>query len=125
MTVERRNEMRRGMWIAVIVLVALVAVAVGIGAYNAGMSQGLEETGRAGEVVRVVGPGYGVFPFGFVFPLLFFFLIFFLIRGAFWGRRWGPGGHHWESRERAIEDLHRRLHQRETTERSPGDTGTA
>jgi hypothetical protein len=116
--------MRRGMWIAVALLVILGAIAVGVGAYNAGVSHGLAETGRSGEVVRVVGPGYGgFFPFGFVFPLLFFFLIFFVIRGAFWGRRWGPG--HWDRREEAIEDVHRRLHERESTRGSPGETGTA
>jgi hypothetical protein len=115
--------MRRGMWIGVLLLLILVAIGVGVGAYNWGLSEGLEDGGRAVEVVRYHGPGF--FPFGFLFPLFFIFLIFFLIRGAFWGRRWGGGpGHHWGSREEAIEDLHRRLHEKGTGGTTPGDTGS-
>jgi hypothetical protein len=113
--------MRRGMWIAVLILVVLGAIAAGVGAYNAGLAEGLEESGRAGEVVRVVGPGYGGwgFPFGFLLFPLFFFGIFFLIRGAFWGRRWGgPGAGgpgHWRS---GFEEWHRRQHEEESSRRS-------
>jgi hypothetical protein len=116
--------MRRGTWIAVVALVVLAVIGIGVGAYNWGLSQGVEEGGRAVEVVRYHGPGF--FPFGFLFPLLFIFLIFFLIRGAFWGRRWGGGpGYHWGSREEAIEDYHRRLHERDAGRGAPGETGSA
>jgi hypothetical protein len=116
--------MRRGMWIAVVLLVILAAVGIGIGAYNWGVSEGLQESGRSVEVVRY--HGHGFFPFGFVFPLLFFFLIFFLIRGAFWGRRWGGGpGHHWGPREEIVEEWHRRLHERADSDRSSGEAGSA
>jgi hypothetical protein len=116
--------MRRGTWIWVLLLVVVVATAVGIGAYNAGLSEGLEEAGRAGEVVRVVGPDRGFFPFGlFLFPL-FFFGLFFLARAAFWGRGWhghgpwGPGG-----RREAIEGWHRRLHEEGPAERPASGEG--
>lgn len=119
--------MRRGMWIAVVLLVILAAVGIGIGAYNAGLTEGAARAAEGGEAVRVVGHGYGFgfFPFGFLFPLLFIFLIFFAIRGAFWGRPWGGPGGHWERREQAIEDFHRRLHEREAGGTSAGETGTA
>lgn len=117
--------MRRGMWIGVLLVVILVGIAVGVGAYNLGLSEGLEQTGRAGEVVRVIGP-HGFFPFGLILFPLFFFGLFFLMRAAFWGHRWGAPGH-WGPGPRggpaAIEDWHRRLHeeQRSTT----GESGRA
>jgi hypothetical protein len=117
--------MRRGAWIWILLLVALVAVAVGIGAYNMGLSEGLEEAGRTGEVVRVIDGHRGFFPFGLILFPLFFFGLFFLARAAFWGRGWhdhrpwGPGG-----RREAIEEFHRRLHEEGTTQDSGGDRGT-
>ena len=95
----------------------LVAVLVGAGwmVYNAGVMQGLAQSGKlalpnvtvpnGGTAVQpypyfypYMGPfgwgrGFGFFPFGCFVPLLFFFLIFFLIRGMFFHgpRRWG----HW------------------------------
>jgi hypothetical protein len=73
--------MRRGMWIVVVLLVILGAVGLGVGAYNAGLSEGVARAAEGGEAVRGVGHGYGFgfFPFGFLFPLLFFGLIFFAI----------------------------------------------
>jgi hypothetical protein len=120
--------MRRGAWIWVLLLVVVVATAVGIGAYNAGVSEGLEEAGRAGEVVRVVGPDRGFFPFGLILFPLFFFGLFFLARMAFWGRGghghgpWGPG-----DRREAIEEFHRRLHEEGRTQRTDvgGEQGSA
>ena len=80
--------MRRATWIFVALLLILGGVAIGVGAYNAGVSHGLTQAGHASQIVRVVGPPYGFFPFGFFLFPLFFFGILFLIRGAFWGRRW-------------------------------------
>lgn len=86
--------MRRGIGISVVLLLILAGIAIGVGAYNAGFSQGLEESGRAGEIVRVIDRGPVFFPFGlFLFPL-FFIGIFSLMRGAFWRRRWDGSGHH-------------------------------
>lgn len=121
--------------LAMIVLVAIVA-GIGIGIYNAGVTEGLTEAARAavaaGEDPAVVippyagggyGPGYGYgwggggpgF-FGILFGILAIFLLFGLIRAAFgWGRHGGggrgPGG--WESRNERIAEMHRELHKRD------------
>lgn len=112
--------MRRWTWIGVTLLVIAAGVAIGVGAYHAGYTNGLEHTGRAVEVVREYGRG-GFFPFGlFLFPL-FFIGLFLLIRAAFWGRRWGgpgPGPGPWgdyeewrRGRQAMFEDWHRRQHE--------------
>jgi hypothetical protein len=108
--------MRRATTIAVLLLVILGGVAIGAGAYHAGVSHGLAQAGHATQVVRVVGPGFG-FPFGlFLFPL-FFILIFALARGLFWSRR-GGGPSHWDADRRRgrgemFEDWHRRQHEQQ------------
>ncbi len=102
--------MRRSMWIVVLLLMVLGGIAIGVGAYNAGVNHGLAETGHAVQVIRYAGPGWG-FPFGFLFFPLFLFLIFALVRGAFWGKRWRGGyGDHSRGGPHAIEDWHRRQH---------------
>jgi hypothetical protein len=125
---SKGDEMRRGAWIAALVLVVLAGIAIGVGAYNAGVSHGLEQTGRAVEVVRV-GRGYGFFPFGFFLFPLFFFGLFFLIRSAFWGRRghghWeaGPGGPgQWGRGREMFDEWHRRQHEQGTGDQ-PGAGG--
>ena len=122
--------------LAAIVVVAVVA-GIGIGAYNAGVSEGLAEAARAaqaaGESPAVVVPpyvshygyGWGGGGFGF-FSFLFFilgvFLIIGLIRAAFgWGR--GGGGHGprgWDGRRERMEELHRELHRRDEPQGSAG-----
>jgi hypothetical protein len=122
----------------VLALVVIAGVAfLGVGAYNAGVAQGLAQSGQ----VVVTPGGYPVGPyiggygwghglgfgfFGFLGTLFFIFLLIALLRAAFgsgrrgWGGpgRWGgPGGwggpgerarDHWESRVRDIhDDLHR------------------
>jgi hypothetical protein len=102
------------MWIAMVIVVILVGIAVGVGAYNAGLHQGLAESGRGGEVVRVVGPGFGFFPFGFFLFPLFFIGLLLLLRGAFWRGRWGgpgPGHHEWRGGPPRFEEWHRRMHE--------------
>lgn len=111
--------MRRGMWIGVALLVILALVGVGIGAYNAGLHQGIEDSDRAVEVVRVVGHGWG-FPFGLILFPLFLIGIVLLVRGAFGRRHWGGPGHHgpgsgWGpggggGRAAMLEEWHRRMH---------------
>jgi hypothetical protein len=108
--------MRRWSWVPVVLLVILIGIVVGVGAYNAGYDHGLAASGHVTQIVRERPGG-----FGFVlFPLLFFFLFFMLIRAAFWGRRWGgPGrwGPHgsdqggWkQGRGAMFDEWHRRQH---------------
>lgn len=121
--------------ILVVLLLAVVAVTVGGFAYQAGVAQGLANSGSlvapdGGGVAPYYfygapgfrgGPwgwGWG-FGFGFLrclFPLLGFFLIFALLRGFFWrgghwgGRRgWGgPGGE--GGAPQMFEEWHRQAH---------------
>jgi hypothetical protein len=123
--------------LAAIVVVAVVA-GIGIGVYNAGVSEGVAEAARlaqaAGESPAPVvyppyigHPGYGYgwgggFGFfGILFGILFLFLIFGLVRAAFGWGRWGGGGRGpggWESRNERIAELHRELHKRDEPQRS-------
>jgi hypothetical protein len=111
--------MRRGFGLGAAILVVLLLVGVGIGAYNWGVSDGIDQSGKAVEVVRYVGGhgGFGFFPFFLFFPLIF--LALFAFKGAMWRRHWdhdgGPGGHHgpgghgrWEQ---GSEDWHRKQHE--------------
>jgi len=121
--------MRRWSWIGVLLLAILAGTAIGVGAYNAGVSHGLAQTGHAVQIVREVGPGYGFFPFGFLLFPLFFFAIFAIARGLFWGRRWGGhayghGGpeHSAGGGHARFEDWHRRQHERGSVDH-PGPGG--
>ena len=116
--------------IAVGALVVLLLAGVGIGIYNAGVSQGIAQAATLPEgstVITTVPYGYGwhggFFGFGFLwilFPIFFFLLLFGLARAAFGGGRrwggpgWGPGGYGrdgWhEERERRMAEYHQRLH---------------
>jgi hypothetical protein len=115
--------MRRGMGIGLVILLVLAGIGIGVAAYNTGLSQGLEESGRAVEVVRVVG--HGGFPFGLILFPLFIIGFFALMRGMFW-RRWGGPGHegHWGpgGKGAAFEEWHRRQHEDRTTGGSPPET---
>jgi hypothetical protein len=100
---------RRVRWVGAILLMTLIAVIVGVGAYRMGMAQGLAlgmaqvEGGR--EAVHSYGwhtagwHGYGPwgfgFGFGFLVPLLFFFTWVAALKMLFWrgGGGWrGPRG---------------------------------
>ena len=108
--------MRRGFGLGAAILVVLLVVGIGIGAYNWGLSDGIDQGGKAVEVVRYVGHGgFGFFPFFLFFPLIF--LALFAFKGAMWRRHGGhgPGGHgpggghgRWEQ---GFEDWHRRQHE--------------
>jgi hypothetical protein len=107
--------MRRGFGWGAAILVVLLLVGVGIGAYNWGVSEGLEQTGAGVEVVRYVGGhGFGFFPFFLFFPL--FFLAIFALKGLWWRRH---GDHHHDPEghgsrgpwERRFEDWHRLVHE--------------
>ena len=126
--------MRRAWRIVPAVLLILAGVAIGVTAYNAGVSHGLAESGRAVQVVREVGPGW--FPFGFlIFPLLFFGF-FLLLRLSFWRRGWrghgpgplgrGPWSEDPKARfEERAREWHRREHEGSTGGRDPGGAATA
>jgi hypothetical protein len=115
-----------------LVVALAVTVVVGIGAYNAGVSAGLEQNIAAGggdaELVRygAHGRGFGLFPVGLIlFPLLF--IGFFLVMGAAFGRgaRWGGpgpwgGGPGRGDDRRAFEDWHRRQHERPSEAQQTG-----
>jgi hypothetical protein len=116
-----------------VTLVVLVLAGIGIGVYNAGVSQGIVEAARAaqaagGDAAVVIPPyagygygwgwhGGGFGFFGILFGIVFLFLLFGLIRAAFGWGRWnggGPGG--WGGgggREERIAELHRELHKRD------------
>src|SRR5688572_12735785 len=119
-------------------IVVLVLAGIGIGIYNAGVSQGIAQAATLPEGTTVVAPatyGYGYghpgfLGFGFLwilFPIFFFLLLFGLARAAFGGGRgWGPGGgsgpNGWhEERERRMAEYHQRLH--DEVARGSGDAG--
>ena len=52
--------MRRGWAIAAAILVVLVTIGVAVGAYNAGIDEGVRRGAEAGQVVEVVGGRYGL-----------------------------------------------------------------
>ena len=89
--------MRRGFGIGAAILVILLLVGVGIGAYNVGLDEGIQQAGTASRWFGTSATtGFGFFPFFLFFPL--FFLALFAFKGAMWRRHWdhdgGPGGHH-------------------------------
>jgi len=119
-------------FLTVIVLLAVMA-GIGIGAYNAGVNEGLAEAARvalaAGESPAVVYPPYaghygwggGFGFFGFLLFILGFFLVIGLIRAAFGGGRGGGHGHGgWGGRRERMEELHRELHKRDEPQGSAG-----
>ena len=116
--------------ILLVILVVGAAIGIGVTAYDAGLTNGLTQSGQvvvtpgAYPVAPYAGYGWGFGHgfgfFGFFGFLLFLFLFLGLIRAAFGGRRgWGPGGRGhergdwrggdwrgspWESRAREIHD---------------------
>lgn len=101
---------------AILLVLVLIAGAAGLGyyTYNAGVAQGLVDSGKlVAPATGVVpapmqfgypyGPMFFHRPFGYygfgvlgcLVPILFIFLFFGLLRGMFgWRRHWGWGGHY-------------------------------
>ena len=107
--------MRRSFgWVAAIAVVLLL-IGVGVGAYNWGLNEGIDQRGSSVEVVRYVGGhAFGFFPFFLFFPL--FFLAIFALKGLWWRRHWdhdhGAGGQGMRGPwERRFEDWHREQHE--------------
>jgi hypothetical protein len=110
----------RGILIALLVLGA--AAAIGVGAYNAGVTQGIAESSRAlaasPPTAGVPYPYYGWHrPWGFgffpIFPLFFIFFVFLALRGLFWrGPRyyggWGCGYGYGPPPDRRADEAHPR-----------------
>jgi hypothetical protein len=137
----------------VLALVIIAGIAfLGVGAYNAGVSQGLAQSGQVvvtpggypvGPYIGGWGYGYGhgigFGFFGFLGTLFFIFLLFGLLRAAFGGRgrrAWGgPGGwggprdprirDAWESRVREVHDELHRTGADHGTGGGPGDDSRA
>jgi hypothetical protein len=135
--------MRRGIAIVAVLVVILAGIGIGVGAYNAGESNGITQgveqvqvaqaNGQEVQVVHVVDDGRrGFFPGFFLFP---FFLIggILLIGGIFRGAgRWGRGGPHghgpgpWnEDGRRGFEERAREWHRREHGGPAPAEEQTA
>ena len=126
--------MRRGWAIALAIVAVLTVAGVAVGAYNAGIDEGISRAADAEQVVEVVGRGYGhggwgFFPFGlFLFPL-FLFGLFWLIGGAFRRGPWNGGHGHdhgpWSEEgrarfERKFDEWHARQHAQGATAPDPG-----
>jgi len=112
----------------VIVVMLLLAVAVGVGVYQAGVAQGIAQSGKI--IVPPPGPypypypyyGWpGPWHFGFFGPFLFFAFWFLVIRGLFWRRRaWYGGGCGPYGR---LDEWHRKAHGREAEAPAAGGGG--
>ena len=127
--------MRRGWAIAAAILVVLVTIGVAVGAYNAGIDEGIRRGAEAGQVVEVVGGrygyGHGFFPFGFfLFPLFIIGTIFLVSRAfrgprGYWGNDHGPGYGPWSEEGRArFEDRAGEWHRRQHEQASGGEEST-
>jgi hypothetical protein len=103
--------------LAIAALVIAAAAAIGIGAYNAGVAQGIVESGRAiaappaGTPYVYMWPrpwGFGFFP---IFPIFFLILFFFVVRGLLWRGPWRGGwGCRYDGVPPAFDEWHRRAH---------------
>ena len=113
---------------AAFIVVLIIGGAIAWGAYDAGVMQGVAQgvtqvvapAGVPGSVPvvayygRPYGWGYGVNPFGFLFPLLGLFLFFGVMRALIGGGRgWGHRGWYSDG-ERTVpgrfEEWHKRAH---------------
>ena len=111
---------RRFGWV---VLLVLMATAVGVLSYSAGVSHGLAMAPAAGA------PAAGALPYGFYRPwgwgwgwgfgplffLGFWFVAFAVFRGLFWGGMYRGCGYGANWRAHAFDEWHRRAHEEMTT----------
>jgi hypothetical protein len=119
--------------LAIVLVLVLVGVGAGIGisAYNAGVAQGMVESGKVAAPAQgfVPYPYYGgpfFHPFGFglfglLIPLFFLFVFFGVLRAIFWRGRWGGHGMHdrWANGAPPMfEEWHRRMHEQHEEPRS-------
>jgi hypothetical protein len=122
--------------LAIAALVIAGAAVIGIGAYNAGVAQGIAESGRAIAAPQAGMPyaygyygwprpwGFGFFPFFPIFPILFLLFFFFIARGLIWRGPWRRGwGYGYDGVPPAFDEWHRRAHGEQPASRpAPGST---
>ena len=111
-------------WVAV-VMVAVVALAVGAVGYNLGVSHGLALAAPAAGAAGAAVPYMWYRPWGFGFGPLFFVLLFFLVFrpllwGGFYRRRW----HYAQPYDvpPRFEEWHRRMHEQMNSQNPPPPT---
>lgn len=114
----------------IVLVVAVAAGLAGVGTqiYNAGVAQGIAQSGK----LPSPGPGAGPYPypfypyyggpfhpfgfgfFGLLWMVLLIFLVFAVLRRAYWGGRpWG--GSYGRGAPRWFEEWHRQAHEPKTT----------
>ncbi len=108
--------------VAMGVVALILAAAVGIASYDAGLSQGLARAGAAaaqGAAAAPPAPYYyvgwyphGPFPFFFLGPIFGFFFVIFVLRMLFGGLHRGFYRHGWHRRDYDWDAWHRRAHER-------------
>ena len=111
-----------------LIAITIIALVVGVFAYQLGLSQGLATSIPAGAApVAYYGYPHWGFGFGFLgllFPLFFLFLIFGALRAAMWGGR-GYGHRGWGGDGRSrIEELHNELHGKKPSGDQSSSTST-
>lgn len=114
------------------VLTLLIAVGVGVAAYQYGLHDGLSQQIQNLPANTVPAPGYGYpyygphwgygggfFPFFPIFPFFGFLFVLFILFAIFRPRRWhgGPYGHHGPGQR--FEEWHRRAHETEGSVEPP------
>ncbi|MEO8631792.1 MAG: hypothetical protein ABI466_00425 [Chloroflexota bacterium] len=106
--------------------ITVMALLVGVVAYQFGLSQGLATTlpASAAPVAYYAYPHYGFGFFGFLIPLFFIFLFFGAMRAAFGGGRGGYGSRGWGGGRERIEAIHRELHGEKPSGDRPSSTST-
>ena len=111
-----------GYRLAAFVGVLALLTFVGFMAYNAGVANGVAQSGKMPAVVAGAPaapypypypyPYYGWHPwgFGFFFPFIFILIVFSVLRAIFWRRAWyGHGCGGYQSR---FDEWHRQSHER-------------
>ncbi len=128
--------MRRGWAIALTILAVLAVLGIAVGAYNAGIDEGVRRGAEAGQVIEVIGSRSGhrgvlFFPFGLILFPLFIFGVAWLIGSAFrggrgrWAHDHGRGGFGpWSDEGRSrFEERAQEWHQRQHEATAGGDEG--
>ena len=106
-------------WAVIVGALLLAAVAAGI-AYNIGIANGIEQSGKV-----LTAPAPGAYPYPYPYPYYgwhrpwgfgfffvpFFFIAFwlFVVRGLFWRRGWNHGAC---GRAERFDEWHRQAHER-------------
>ncbi len=134
--------MNRRFWLPIVLVFVLIALfaCIGASAFNAGIAQGVAQSGRLETPPQAPSQGVAPYPypypyrgpfffrpfgwgfglFGLLVPLFLLFLFFGLFRAIFWHRRWGrygPRGDWGQGVPPAFEEWHRRAHEPKPQER--------